>query len=115
MTVDEIIGLISKLGVGLDSPTLFDAQNNLMFLNLAYSEIIRKTFTANPYIDVTEETVKCTDGILDDLSLPILSIKSVSIPGQKTGLESKTIDFISSLDVSRSSTGDPQYLSLIHI
>lgn len=113
MNVREVISLLGELSIGIDNVSDSEQAIFLKYVNLAYAEIMRKTFLTNPLIPVSRQVIHCTDGQLDMAqlaSLPFI-IKSVYTLDRNIELEARTIDFLQKIDPTVSQTGIPQYWS----
>jgi hypothetical protein len=98
MDARDIITTVSNMSIGLDQPSDSDIPIFLRFLNQAYFELLRVTALTNPLLPKIRETLDCTDGVVDNPSQKIFSIRSVYVPSVKVQLKRANIDALMKLN-----------------
>lgn len=57
MDVSQILSLLGTLSIGLDQPTDSDIVVYMLYLNIAYSEILQETISQNPNVPILTDTL----------------------------------------------------------
>jgi hypothetical protein len=109
MLVGEIIDLIAKLSIGLDSPTVDDRSIYLSYLNLAHFELYKKVAAVNTRIAIQRDILNVTNGVVDPLTKDMFNIRSVYRNDINFQLKPYSFDKIQTRDPSLIYTGQPTY------
>jgi hypothetical protein len=110
MDVKEVIKLVSDLSVGIETPTSFDEEIYLRYLNLVHFELYRGVGTINPYVPLIEEEYAVEAGTFEPNAVPFV-VRSVyvPIPNNARVLSPISYDEILKQDPNRDRPGLPQF------
>lgn len=106
MDVSQILQLLGTLSIGLDQPSDSDIVVYLLYLNIAYSEILQETLTQNPNVPILTDTlIPASNGSISMIQFsqnPFI-IKTVYDAGSNITLRPTNLQAIQEKD--------PQFLS----
>jgi hypothetical protein len=111
MDVSQILQLLGTLSIGLDQPSDSDIVVYLLYLNVAYSEILQETLSQNPNVPVLTDTViPSANGAiaLTQLSQIPFTIKTVYDAAQNIALLPTNIQAIQQNDPGFLNAGAPR-------
>lgn len=109
MLVSDVLDLVANLSIGLDNPTQDDEEIFLRYLNLAHFELFSRTASINPFVTIQSDVLNVNDGVVDNLTAPLFSIRSVYSTDSKSSLIPYSYNRILDLDPTLTQTGQPQY------
>ncbi len=110
MDVKDMINLAASLSVGLDKPTLEDANIYLRYLNLVHFELYKSVAMFNPYIPVEKETMIITNGVGKFINTPFAIASVHYYEGNAVRiLKKQSYDLILQSDPEERKAGLPLY------
>lgn len=114
MLVNDVLNLVATLSIGLDNPTDNDKQIFLKYLNLAHFKVCQETALINPNVSIQSDILDVNNGVVDDLTAPLLSFRSVYNADSNIPLSSYPYDRILKKDPALKITGSPVYYYFIN-
>lgn len=109
MLVTDVLNLVANLSIGLDNPTDDDQEIFLRYLNLAHFELFQHTAPVNPFIPIQSDMLDVNNGVVDNLTAPLFSFRSVYRTDSNKELIPYSYDKILDKDPGLIITGEPIY------
>jgi hypothetical protein len=110
MDVSQILQLLGTLSIGLDQPSDSDIVVYLLYLNIAYSEILQETISQNPNVPILTDTlIPGSNGAIamSQFSQPPFIIKTVYDASANVPLMATNLQKVQQKDPGFLSSGYP--------